>query len=204
MIEISQLGLNFNDETIFNDFSFRIKKGEKIVITGESGKGKSTLLNLLAGFIPEYKGQIRIFDKLLSPETVSEIRKNTAWLPQDTISAEKSVNELFFFPFTFALNKKQTPTQKEISEIFSEFHLPDEILLKQTNQISGGQRQRIMLASCLLLKKTLLLVDEPTSALDDRIKQKITDYILGQKDLTVIAASHDSYWISRSDREISL
>lgn len=204
MTKISNLSLNFNNEKIFDNFSLKIKRGEKVAVTGESGKGKSTLLNLLAGFIPEYKGEISIFNKLLSPEMVSEIRKDIAWLPQDTSLAVKTVDELFFSPFEFNLNKKQRPSQEEISKIFSEFELPEILLLKKTNEISGGQRQRIILACCLLLKKPLFLADEPTSALDEKNKKKITNYILNRKELTVIAATHDDYWIKKSDKVIEL
>ena len=65
-------------------------------------------------------------------------------------------------------------------------------------------KQRIILLSCLLLKKPLLLLDEPTSALDENVKKIVTDYILSIKDLTVIASTHDEYWIKNSDKVIEL
>jgi len=204
MIEISHLNLKFKNETIFNDFSLTIKKGEKIAFTGESGKGKTTFLNLLAGFIPDYNGNVSIFEKNLNTDNIAEIRKNIAWLPQDISLSVKTVRELFFEPFEFALNKILKPSPENVSQIFSEFDLSEKLLDKKTNEISGGQKQRIILASCLLLKKPLLLADEPTSALDEKIKQKITDYILKQEDLTVIAATHDDYWIKSSDKVIEL
>jgi len=204
MTEISNLSLNFNNEIIFNNFSLKIQKGDKIALKGESGKGKTTLLNLLAGFIPDFKGEVTILGKNLHSGTISEIRQNIAWLPQDTSLAIKTTEELFFAPFEFILNKNRKPSQKKISEIFSEFELDINLLKKKTNEISGGQKQRIMLAGCLLLKKPLLLIDEPTSALDEKIKKKITDYILTKKDLTVIAATHDDYWMKKSDKIIEL
>lgn len=204
MTEISNLTLHFNNEIIFNNFSLKIQRGEKIALTGESGKGKSTLLNLLCGFIPDYDGTISVLGKKLNAENISDIRKNIAWLPQDTSLAVKTVNELFFEPFEFVLNKPLKPTKKEVTEIFSTFELSENLLTKKTNEISGGQKQRIILASCLLLKKPLLLADEPTSALDENIKKKVTDYILNKKDITVIAATHDKYWIKNSDRVIEL
>ena len=62
MIRIENLSVKFNDQQIFKDFSFHIKKGEKIALAGESGKGKSTLLNVLAGFIPKFSGSVFIDD----------------------------------------------------------------------------------------------------------------------------------------------
>ncbi|NOZ36384.1 MAG: ATP-binding cassette domain-containing protein [Chlorobi bacterium] len=204
MIEISHLNLYFSNENIFNNFSLFIKRGEKIALTGESGKGKTTLLNLLAGFIPDYKGIVNVFGKSLNAENVSEIRKDIAWLPQDTSLAVKTVKELFYAPFEFEANKKMKPENNKLTEIFKEFELSEKLLDKKINEISGGQKQRIMLASCFLLKKSLLLIDEPTSALDEKVKKKITDYILNQKNLTVVAATHDDYWIKKSDKIVEL
>jgi len=204
MIEISHLNLNFKNEIIFDNFSLLINKGEKVAVIGESGKGKTTFLNLLAGFIPDYSGNVSIFGHELNAENISEIRKHNAWLPQDISLSVKTVRELFFEPFEFTLNRDLKPSSESVSQIFSEFDLSENLLNKKTNEISGGQKQRIILASCLLLKKPLLLVDEPTSALDEKIKQKITDYILKQKKLTVIAATHDDYWIKSSDKVIEL
>jgi len=204
MIEISDITLNFKDEFVFKNFSVKINEHEKVALTGESGKGKTTLLNLICGFIPDFKGNIFVNGKHLSPENISEIRKNISWLPQDISLNLKTVRELVFEPFEFAINKKKKPSEKEISNIFSVFELSESLLDKKTNEISGGQKQRIILASCLLLKKPLLLLDEPTSALNEEIKRKITDYILSRKDLTVIAATHDEYWMKNSDRIIEL
>jgi len=204
MIEIKDLNIRFENEIIFKDFSLNLKKGEKLAVTGESGRGKSTFLNLLAGFIPDYKGSISIFGIELNHLTISEIRKKIAWLPQDTSLNIKTVKELFFAPFEFHLNKENRPSQKKISEIFKHFELSENLLQKKVKEISGGQKQRIILASCLLLKKPLLLIDEPTSALDEIIKKKVIDYILNKKDLTVIAATHDVYWIKNSYKVIEL
>jgi len=204
MVSIQDLDISFNNEVIFKDFSLTVNKGEKIAVTGKSGKGKSTLLNLLAGFIPDFKGNVSVFGLELSASTIRDIRKQTAWLPQDTSLNLKIVKELLYAPFEFLLNKEKKPTKEELADIFNEFDLEETLLTKKIKEISGGQKQRIILASCLLLKKPLLLIDEPTSALDEHIKKKITDYILNKKDLTVIAATHDTYWIQNSDKVVEL
>lgn len=203
-VQINNLNISFNNEVIFKDFSLSLKKGEKLVITGSSGKGKSTLLNLLAGFIPVFKGEVSVSGINLSEENIDKIRKTTSWLPQETSLIFKTVEELFFAPFVFEINKINSPDRETIKEIFNEFQLSEDLLRKKVKEISGGQKQRIILASCLLLNKPLLLLDEPTSALDSEIKKKVTNYILSKKDLTVIASSHDDYWIKNSDRSIHL
>ncbi|PVX50855.1 ABC transporter family protein [Balneicella halophila] len=102
------------------------------------------------------------------------------------------------------MNKKQKPTKEEVSDILKEFELTEELLSKKVNEISVGQKQRIILASCLLLKKPLLLIDEPTSALDTAIKKKVTDYILSQDELTILAVTHNNYWMDKSDHIVEI
>ncbi len=204
MIKIKNLNISFNKEVIYKDFSLTLKNGEKLAIIGESGKGKSTLLNVLVGFIPDFKGEVTIAGIDLNTENINEIRKITTWLPQETALNFKTVEELFFAPFQFDINKEVKPSEEEIDEIWNAFELSKDLFTKKVKEISGGQKQRIILASCILLKKPLLLLDEPTSALDQKIKKKVTDYILNKKDLTVITSTHDAYWIEKSDKVIHL
>ena len=204
MIQIKNLNISFNDEIIYNNFSFSLQKGEKLAITGESGKGKSTLLNLLMGFIPDFKGEVAINGMVLNTKNKTEIRKITAWLPQETALKFNTVSELLLAPFQFENNKENTPSKEEIASLFKVFNLSEDLLSKNTKEISGGQKQRVILVSCLLLKKPILLLDEPTSALDSAIKKKVADYILSQKELTVIAVTHDVYWIEKSKKTLHL
>lgn len=204
MIKIQNLFITFGNEHIYQDFSLDIMDGEKVAICGESGKGKSTLLNLMAGFIPDFEGNVIIDDIELKAKTICDIRKHFAWLPQETALNMKSAEELLFAPFDFSINKEHRPDNKQVEEVFDAFSLDKGLLTKKIKEISGGQKQRVILASCVLQKKPILLLDEPSSALDKRIKKRITDYILGLKDTTVIAATHDEYWMGNSNKVIKL
>ena len=205
MVIINNLNISFGNEIIHKDFSLSVKRAEKLAITGESGRGKTTLLNVLAGFIPDYEGEITVDGIVLNSKTIYEIRSKMAWLPQNTSLNLGSVKELLLAPFEFAQNKENKPTKEDIAAIFHAFDLSEELLSKKVSEISGGQKQRVILASCMLLNKPLLLIDEPTSALDDTVKKKVADYILKQRDdITVIAVTHDPYWIENSDNVLHL
>jgi len=181
MITISNLYLQFQKELIFKDFSLKVSKGERLSIVGDSGKGKSTLLHLLLGFVPDFKGDVNISTLQLNAKNIKNIRKQIAWLPQEIALNFQTVEQLFMAPFDLEINKKHLPIQKEIATIFRAFDLSEDLLKKKTKEISGGQKQRILLASIFLTKKPIILLDEPTSALDTAVKKKITDYVRQNK-----------------------
>ncbi len=204
LLSVKNLSVQFGELQIFSDLNFEINNGDKVAVTGESGSGKTTLLNTLCGFNTNFKGEIIIAGMTLNKENIFEIRKHIAWLPQEITGGMETAEELFYFPFTFKANKHLMPTKQQIEEILNEFGLTPAILKKRIQEISGGQKQRIALASILLLKKDIIFLDEPTSALDDKNIKKVADYILDNKDLTVIATSHNKYWTSKSGKIINI
>ena len=204
IVSAKNIQVAYESKVVFNHVSFDIELGQKVAITGESGKGKSTLLNVLAGFVPFQNGEIMLFDKSLSNENIGFIRQQLAWVPQETSLHFDSVKEILEAPFEFKSNVVNKPSSAEISEVFKGLNLSLDLLDKTPSTISGGQRQRILIASSLLLKKPLLIIDEPTSALDEANRKMVTDFILSHKDLTVIASTHDGYWMEQSDIIIEL
>lgn len=204
IIQVKNIQIAYDSQVVIENLSFEVAQGQKVAVTGESGKGKSTVLNVLAGFTPFQSGEILIFDKSLTETNIAFIRQHIAWLPQETALQFDSVQEMIYAPFEFAVNTNKMPSSTEVQQMFAHLNLPLELLQKTPATISGGQRQRILLASSLLLKKPLLITDEPTSALDEGNRQRITDYVFAQKDLTVIASTHDNYWIQKSDKIIAL
>ena len=204
MLSINDLSLKFNQEVIFSDFNLSLNQGEKLLITGESGVGKSTLFQVLLGFLPDYKGRISINNLPLTIENITKIRQLCAWLPQNIHFNDETVKSILLKPFNFAANNQKQPKQDKIEHLLRIFNLPLSILNKNINTLSGGQAQRILLIGSLLLEKPLVLLDEPSSAMDAENSKIVADYIFSQTNLTAIIISHDDYWIKKSRHKINL
>lgn len=204
ILNIENINIDYDNTPVFHDLSFKVGKGDKVVITGDSGKGKTSLINALLGFVPITQGKISWFGKELNEENIGNIRKEISWLPQETALYFESVKEMIYTPFGFKNNKISAPTEKDIFELFKIFNLPKSILNRNIDEISGGQKQRLLLTGIYLLHKPVMILDEPTSSVDENNKKTITDFILSKKELTVIAISHDPYWIKQSQKHIEL
>ena len=204
MIELKNVCFNYKDEIIFDNFSQVIETNKITTIKGQSGKGKTTLLNILAGFEIPHSGTI-FFDKIeINHLTISNLRKQIAWLPQNFNITVDNVKELFYSVFNLKINKKNKPSLEQINEIFSKIGLEKEIINKKIDEISGGQKQRIILASLLLSNKKYVILDEPSSALDELSTKKILQEFKIKKNTTVIISSHDKTIIENSDNIIDL
>ncbi len=204
MIKINNISFRYEDKFIFKNFSDEIKNYQKVAVIGESGCGKSTFLNFLAGFEIPNSGEILIDNKKVNEENIYSIRQKIAWLPQNFNFPFESLNELFYSTFDIKINKNKTPDKENINKIFSALSIETSLLNKTINNVSGGEKQRIMLASVILTQKKYLIIDEPTSALDKHSSLKLLDLLFNLKTTTVIAATHDKTFIDKADKIINL
>lgn len=204
MIEFNKVCFNFEDEILLDSFSKVIQTGKKVAITGASGSGKTTLLNLLLGFLIPSSGKI-FFDEIeLKAENINKIRQKISYLPQDFNVPFDSVKNMFMSVFNLKTNSKLIPTTSEISEIFNSLGLENQIIDKKLDEISGGQKQRVLLSSILLLKKDFIFLDEPTSALDENSTKLLIKQLQLMKNTTVIAATHDKFFVDSANFVIDL
>jgi ABC-type multidrug transport system ATPase subunit len=203
LLNIKDMNVNFDNQKIFQNFNLSISRNDKVVITGSSGKGKSTLLNVVMGFIPYESGEVYYDNYLIDRINIRNVRNNIAWLPQE-INSQMSVKEFVKSPSNFRINKSLIYSDEVIESYLNEFLLDKSILEKSVSQISGGEKQRIALITSLLLKRNFLLLDEPVSALDSTAKEKVINYIFSLKDVTILSTSHDEKWMDKCNRIIEI
>ncbi len=197
MIRIKNLTISFGAEKIIDDLSFEVTNGELVTITGASGKGKSTLLKTLQGYVIPEKGEVAVKGLSLKEETIDAIRKEIIWIPQNINLPVENGAEMIEL---LGLNTKE----EEIGKNLAALNLPKEILSKNFLNISGGEKQRVIIAVCLALEGELLLMDEPTSALDETSIENLIKLVKSLKGKTILAVSHNLQWIAKSDEVIEL
>ena len=193
IIEYRDLSIIHSHQKVLENFNLIIKEGEKVLIRGKSGTGKSTLFLCLLGLMYPSGGNV-YFDNLpVNGNSVSVVRTKIAYVPQDVDVGRDSVNE--FFDTIFSYNAVGfTLDFEKIQRLLEWFELDDSILKKEFKSLSGGEKQRIILILSLLLERNVFLLDEPTSSLDSSLKSKVVDYFVNDPSLTVVVISHDPQW----------
>jgi ATP-binding cassette subfamily B multidrug efflux pump len=196
---------------IVENFSLRIKPGEKVGLVGRSGAGKSTITNLLLRFYDVESGRILIDGQDIAHVTQESLRANIGMVTQDTSLLHRSVLD------NIRYGKPDAP-MAEIEAAAAKAHASDFIrnlvdpkgrtgyeahVGERGVKLSGGQRQRIAIARVLLKNAPILILDEATSALDSEVESAIQENLYAlMEGKTVIAVAHRLSTIAAMDRLI--
>lgn len=198
MLHINNACIAFGTDILFSEFNLHLEKGETACIVGQSGCGKTSVLNAVMGFVPLKEGTIKVGEILLDKSTIDIIRRQIAWIPQELALPFEWVKEMVALPFDLKVNRSVPFSEERLFSCFDELGLEHELYFKRVNEVSGGQRQRIMLAVAALLNKPLIVIDEPTSALDADSTDRVLNFFRQQAErgAAVLAVSHDKDFAS--------
>jgi putative ABC transport system ATP-binding protein len=194
VFKLNNVTKQFSEQFVLRDFSFEIRKGDKVIILGRSGIGKTTLFRLLLGFEKPDSGEIYFDDRLVDDDTVWKLRRKVAYVSQDLNIGHGNLQT--FFNETLALKanlSSKKPAHESLNALLAYFELPETVLQKNIEELSGGEKQRVAIINALLLRRTIFLLDEITSALDKSLKSKVMDYFLLNPYYTILSISHDNY-----------
>ena len=198
MLHINNDCIAFGIEILFSGFNLKLERGETACIVGQSGCGKTSLLNAVMGFVPLKEGSIQVGETLLDISTIDSVRRQIAWIPQELALPFEWIKEMVALPFDLKINRSVPFSEERLYDYFDELGLEHDLYTKRVNEVSGGQRQRIMLAVAAMLNKPLIIIDEPTSALDAGSTDKVLAFFRRQaeKGAAVLAVSHDKDFAS--------
>ena len=212
--EISLTNICFKYEekkkNIFEKINLKIKKGEKIAITGTTGSGKTTLINIITSLLAPSTGSLLVDGIEINDENKKHWQKNIALAPQNVFLNDGSILENIMLGYDLK-DKDDNKLDKviQICELENFIQkLPNNIherVGEKGIRISGGQRQRIGIARALYRDADLIILDEPTNALDFDTETNILNSLVEQqKDKTIIVISHQKKLLKYFDRVIDL
>lgn len=193
---------------LINQLNFSIAKGSKVLITGKSGSGKSTILLLLMGFLRPQSGVIAIDRQPLDVGYMLNWQKNLSYVPQNPVLVNGSILMNIAFEKS-EIGVDDTKIQKLVEWLGMGSwiqQLPDGLhttLGERGLQISGGQRQRLAIARALYMNRDVILLDEITSNLDEQASHELIQLIT-QLPQTVILITHDETLRSYFDHSLLL
>ncbi len=185
VLRVEHLGKAFPGQVLFRDISFDIKRGERVALIGNNGTGKTTLLKILNGLLPQDDGRFVLGAKV-----------QIGYYDQEhhVLHPEKT-------PFQEIADAYPTLTETEIRNMLAAFLFTGDDVFNQISSLSGGERGRVSLAKLMLSEANFLILDEPTNHLDISSKE-ILEEALNSYTGTVLYVSHDRYFINQTATRI--
>ena len=194
-IIFKNVNFSYNQKSkVLDNINFSIKEGASVALVGQSGAGKSSIINLISRFYDPSSGDILINDQEISKVDITSLRKNIALVSQDTIIYNQSFMDNIRIGRLEATEREIIKAAKsaDIHDFINASPLGyDTVLEENGNNLSGGQKQRISIARAILKDAPILLLDEATSSLDAETEKQVTETLRKiSKNKTSITITH--------------
>ena len=186
--------------TILRDINVDVGHAEVIGVIGESGCGKSTLARVMAGLLPQARGDVKLNGSVLEPDLhdrkLDDLQKvQFVYQMADTaLNSKQHINTIIGRPLEFYHGITGKENRNKVREILEMVELPPEFADRFPSELSGGQKQRVNLARSLASNPDVMLCDEVTSALDSIVGSNVIKLLRGLRDKTGVSfvfISHD-------------
>jgi len=193
---------------VLHDVSIEALPGETVAIAGATGAGKSTLVSLIPRFVDPWSGRVTLDNTDVRELRIRDLRRQIAWVPQETHLFSMSVAENIAFGRTSATRDEIEMAARDAGASSFIGRMPqgyDTVLGERGMTLSGGERQRIAIARALLVDAPILILDEPTSALDAETEALLQSAMKRLcEGRTVIVIAHRLSTIRKADHVIVL
>lgn len=201
--EIKVNKFNYKNKNILNNLNLKISKNSFIGITGKSGVGKTTLIDLISLLYPDFDGSIIVDDKKIMIDEFYAFQKNITYITQDPFIFNGTLRKNIILDNKY--NKRKYDEIVKLSQL-SDITQDEKnfTILENGRSLSGGQKQRICIARALYDNKDILIMDEITSSLDQLNKIIIMKNIKKLKNKTRILISHDKEILNMCNKVIKI
>ncbi len=204
MVELQNIYLRYNTQSLFENLELTVPKGGKLLISGESGSGKTSILRLILGLEQPEKGSVCIDGQTMDSTNVWSLRGKMAYVSQDMSLGQGIVEGFIKEVLRFRRNRGLHYDRAKTEMLMKQFGLEPDMLQHRLEDISGGELQRVAIITALLLQRPIYLLDEITSALDQKMKERVVEYFLSLNDTTLVIVSHDSVWHQQGIQTVQL
>ena len=185
VLSVSHLSKAFDDNTLFTDISFDIKRGERVALIGNNGTGKTTILKIINDILPADSGEIKLGSKVTMGYDDQE---------HHVLDPDKTL-------FDELQDAYPDLNNTQIRNTLAAFLFTNDDVFKYIRDLSGGERGRVSLAKLMLSNANFLILDEPTNHLD-MVSKEILENALNSYTGTVLYVSHDRYFINTTATRI--
>lgn len=203
-VEFQNVGFSYGDAAAIGDFTLRVRPGETIALVGASGAGKSTILNLVIGFLRPTRGRILLDGHDMESLDLRTYRRFLSVVPQESILFEGTIRENVTFGLADVSDGRVRQALRDANALEFVDRSPgglDTVVGERGARLSGGQKQRLAIARALIRDPKVLILDEATSALDTRseklIQEALARLVRGR---TVFVVAHRLSTIRNADR----
>jgi ATP-binding cassette subfamily B protein len=192
-IRFQNISYKYDDLSVLENVTVEFSPGKSYAIVGQSGAGKTTILELLAGLLKPDSGEIKIDNQPLSSTKLDSYYKHTTYLSQLPSVFDGSIRENLAFDNEISDSELWTALEKvNLSDRVNTMDDKlDENIGERGNKLSGGEKQRLVLARTIILKPKIIILDECTSALDSiNEEQVMSNFFSSITNSTIIAVTH--------------
>ena len=196
ILNIEEVSIFQQDETIFENINININKGDFIYLIGKTGSGKSSLIKTIYADLELQKGEISVGGftlKNLKENKIPFLRRKLGIVFQDfNLLKDRSVFDNLKFVLQATEWKNKRKIEDRIYEVLEIINIKD-LIHKFPHQLSGGQKQKVAISRALLNNPDLIIADEPTGNLDPKTSLEIMQLLLdlNKKGNTILMATHD-------------